>query len=107
MIVCIASQPGAVRLEEPGLARAGRIVNEKALRQRVFYSGVAADIRKEVWKFLLGLYPAASTAAERADILKQKRLHYGRIKAQWTSIAPEQAAKCVLSMPPNRPASEC
>ena len=62
----------------------------------MFYSGVAADIRKEVWKFLLGLYPASSTAAERADILKQKRLHYGRIKAQWTSIAPEQAAKWVL-----------
>ena len=73
--------------------RAGRIVNEKALRQRVFYSGVANEIRKEVWKFLLGLYPMSSTAAERADILKQKRLHYGRIKAQWTSICPEQAAK--------------
>ena len=70
-------------------------MNEKALRQRVFYSGVAPEIRKEVWKFLLGLYPAGSTAAERTDILKQKRLHYGRIKAQWTSIAPEQAAKCV------------
>ena len=74
-------------------ARAGRIVNEKALRQRVFYSGVANEIRKEVWKFLLGLYPMSSTAAERADILKQKRLHYGRIKAQWTTICPEQAAK--------------
>ena len=71
-------------------------MNEKALRQRVFYSGIAMEIRKEVWKFLLGLYPASSTAAERADILKQKRLHYGRIKAQWTSISPEQAAKCVL-----------
>ncbi len=80
------------------MAPAGRIVNEKALRQRVFYSGVAPDIRKEVWKFLLGLYPASSTAAERAEILKQKRLHYGRIKAQWTTITPEQAARYVLAL---------
>ena len=80
-------------LNNSDLALAGRIVNEKALRQRVFYSGVAPDIRKEVWKFLLGLYPASSTAAERAEILKQKRLHYARIKAQWSTITPEQAAR--------------
>ena len=75
------------------LPLAGRIVSEKALRRRIFYSGIAMEIRKEVWKFLLGLYPMSSTAAERADILKQKRLQYGRVKAQWTSISPEQAAK--------------
>lgn len=72
---------------------AGKIVNERALRQRVFTSGVEPEVRREVWKFLLGLYPMDSTAAERAALMKQKQRHYGQLKAQWTSIMPEQAAK--------------
>ena len=32
--------------------------------------GVAAPLRKELWKFLLGFYPWNSTAKEREDILR-------------------------------------
>ncbi|BDA49286.1 TBC1 domain family member 15 [Coccomyxa sp. Obi] len=71
----------------------GRIANEKAMRARVFYSGCEPEVRREVWKFLLGLYPADSTALERAAILKEKKRRYATIKSQWTSIGPEQAAK--------------
>ena len=75
--------------------RAGRIVNERALRQRVFCSGVEPDVRREAWKFLLGLYPWDSTAAERAALLRAKQRQYGQLKAQWSSILPQQAARCV------------
>ncbi|KAK9918155.1 hypothetical protein WJX75_001762 [Coccomyxa subellipsoidea] len=71
----------------------GRIANEKAMRARVFYSGCEPEVRREVWKFLLGLYPADSTAAERSAILKEKKRRYATIKSQWTSIGPDQAAK--------------
>jgi hypothetical protein len=68
-------------------------VNERSLRQRVFTSGVEPEVRREVWKFLLGLYPMDSTAADRTVLLKLKRRQYGQLKAQWTSIMPQQAAK--------------
>ena len=77
-------------------ACAGRIVNERALRQRVFCSGVEPDVRREAWKFLLGFYPMDSTATERAALLRAQQRQYGQLKAQWTSITPQQAARCVV-----------
>jgi hypothetical protein len=74
-------------------------VNEKALRARVFYSGCEPEVRREVWKFLLGLYPMDSSAAERAAILKEKKRAYASVKAQWTSICPDQAAMCARHLP--------
>ena len=35
--------------------RAGHIVNKRALRQRLFCSGCEPDVRREAWKFVLGL----------------------------------------------------
>ena len=49
------------------------------------------ELRKEVWKFLLGLYPIDSTARERGNILKTLCEEYNAIKQQWTSILPQQA----------------
>lgn len=39
------------------------------LRRRVYEGGVEGSLRKEVWKWLLGMYKVGSTAAER---LKEK-----------------------------------
>ena len=69
-------------------------MNERALRQRVFCSGVEPEVRREAWKFLLGLYPMDSTAGERAALLRTKQRQYGQLKAQWSSILPQQAARC-------------
>ena len=74
---------------------AGRVVGEAAARQRIFYGGVEPDARREVWKFLLGLYTMSSTAAERAIELADKRDAYARLKDQWTSISPAQRARCL------------
>ncbi|KAG0482552.1 hypothetical protein HPP92_010636 [Vanilla planifolia] len=53
----------------------GRIMDSKALRKRIFYGGVEHKLRKEVWKFLLGLYEYDSTYAEGiSSICKENRV---------------------------------
>lgn len=75
------------------LDAAGRVVDEKGLRMRIFRAGVEPSIRKEVWKLLLGMYPAGRTGAHRHAFLQQRRQEYDRIKAQWTSITDCQAKR--------------
>jgi hypothetical protein len=69
------------------------VVDEKGLRMRIFKAGVEPAIRKEVWKYLLGLYPTGRTAAHRHALLQQRREEYQRIMAQWTSITDCQAKR--------------
>ncbi|KAL9224437.1 hypothetical protein vseg_000467 [Gypsophila vaccaria] len=69
----------------------GRVVDSKALRKRIFYGGVAHELRKEVWPFLLGYYDYNSTYAEREYLRTVKKQDYEIIKLQWQSIFPEQA----------------
>jgi hypothetical protein len=76
------------------------VVDEKGLRMRIFKAGVEPGIRAEVWKFLLGMYPAAKTAAHRQGFLQQRREEYERIKSQWTSITDVQAARSAHPNPP-------
>ena len=73
---------------------AGRVVDEKALRKRVFQSGIEPGLRKEAWRFLLGFYAMDATHAERAAHRASKCKEYERLKAQWTTISKEQAARC-------------
>lgn len=47
----------------------GRLTDESRFRQRCFYGGVEPGLRRTVWKYLLGVFPMASTAAERDEIL--------------------------------------
>jgi len=70
----------------------GRLKNESLFRERVFYSGVSPALRKEAWKFLLQLYPANSTAAERAAMAVARSDEYEVYKKQWASISTKQAA---------------
>ena len=65
----------------------------KALRLRIFNAGVEPSIRREAWKYLLGLYPAGSTSAYRAALAQKRAGEYERIKAQWSSIGDKQAAR--------------
>lgn len=74
-------------------ATVGRVVDGKALRLRIFNAGVEPSIRKEAWKYLLGLYPAGSTAPHRACLARKRAREYDQIKAQWTSISDKQAAR--------------
>ncbi len=74
----------------------GRIKNVAKLRRIIFYGGVAEEIRKDVWKYLLGYYSFESTAEERAKLDKEKREEYYLYKSQWTSITPKQESRYSL-----------
>ncbi|KAG0254026.1 GTPase activating protein [Actinomortierella ambigua] len=57
--------------------------SESKIRERVFRGGVDHDIRIEVWKFFLGIYPWDSTEAERVAIRAAKAEEYFRLKSEW------------------------
>jgi hypothetical protein len=86
---------------------AGRCLDEKSLRQRIFYSGMEHALRPEAWKFLLGVLSFSDTHADRSRKLERLRRRYCTLKRQWTSITPGQAAMCASpsSIPPLRPLS--
>ncbi|KAJ0984343.1 hypothetical protein J5N97_002699 [Dioscorea zingiberensis] len=71
----------------------GRIMDSNALRKRIFYGGVEFNLRKEVWKFLLGYHAYESTDAEREYLASIKKSEYETIKSQWQSISPAQAKR--------------
>ncbi|GIL71169.1 hypothetical protein Vretifemale_1776 [Volvox reticuliferus] len=72
----------------------GRLVVEAALRDRVCLSGCAPELRREVWKHLLGMYPCGSTAAQRAETAKKWQDDYRTLRQQWQSMVPAQEARC-------------
>uniref|UniRef100_A0A8C4IBX2 TBC1 domain family member 15 n=1 Tax=Dicentrarchus labrax TaxID=13489 RepID=A0A8C4IBX2_DICLA len=68
----------------------GRVKNPERIKELVFRGGITPNLRKEVWKFLLGFYPWNSTTKEREDILRVKTDEYFRMKVQWKSVSEEQ-----------------
>ena len=54
----------------------GRLVMLPNLRERIFTSGIEPGLRREVWKFLLGLYPPCSTFEERETLMSRLRAEY-------------------------------
>lgn len=58
----------------------------------MYAGGAAPELRKEVWKFLLGVYDLDSTAAGRAARSRDLVERYDRLSQQWKHIDVEQAA---------------
>ncbi|KAK9100705.1 hypothetical protein Scep_024135 [Stephania cephalantha] len=71
----------------------GRILDSKDLRKRIFYGGVEHQLRKEIWKILLGYHDYDSTYAEREYLSSMKKVEYKALKRQWKSISVAQAKK--------------
>lgn len=69
----------------------GRVVDSKALKERIFYGGVEHSTRQEVWKFLLGYHKFDSTYVERQFLALTKKEEYKILKSQWQSISQTQA----------------
>ncbi|KAF9981850.1 GTPase activating protein, partial [Modicella reniformis] len=62
----------------------GRLtVSEAHVREAVFRGGIEHDIRIEVWKFFLGIYPWDSTEVERVVIRATKLEEYYALKREW------------------------
>ncbi|KAF9326415.1 GTPase activating protein [Podila minutissima] len=69
----------------------GRLtVTEAKVREAVFRGGIDHDIRIEVWKFFLGVYPWNSTEAERIVIRATKIEEYFALKREWFDSAAVQ-----------------
>ena len=52
------------------------------LVQTIFFAGVDPAIARDVWPFLLHLYPFDSTFEQREQIRHNKYLHYQKIRAR-------------------------
>uniref|UniRef100_A0A3B5MWS5 TBC1 domain family, member 17 n=1 Tax=Xiphophorus couchianus TaxID=32473 RepID=A0A3B5MWS5_9TELE len=74
----------------------GRVNDPEKVKDLVFRGGIAPNLRKEVWKFLLGFYPWKSTSKEREEILRVKTDEYFRMKVQWKSVSYVQGMKLSL-----------
>ncbi|KAK7482160.1 hypothetical protein BaRGS_00026625 [Batillaria attramentaria] len=68
------------------LDRDGRLVDEHQLRKAVFLGGVEPAIRRDVWRFLFGLYPCNSTAREREATLLDNIVKYHELKSRWKTL---------------------
>ncbi|KAK9815964.1 hypothetical protein WJX74_004614, partial [Apatococcus lobatus] len=71
----------------------GHLVDEKHFRKRVFYSGIALGVRREAWKFLLGIYSARESSKERQVRMTDMRAEYEKLKSQWTTITGPQETR--------------
>ena len=49
--------------------------------------------RPEVWKFLLGVYPADSTTEQRRALRDVKAAEYAQLRQQWQTISRPQAQR--------------
>lgn len=74
----------------------GRILRVKELQDRVFGGGCTPEFRKELWPFLLNVYPWNSTVQERAIIMEEKKNEYQILKTQWKSITRSQIKRFTL-----------
>lgn len=56
-------------------------------------TGAEPSARREVWKFLLGVYPHGSSAASRQQQRQRQAQQYAALRGQWASIGPDQARR--------------
>ncbi|KAF8926083.1 GTPase activating protein [Haplosporangium gracile] len=75
----------------------GRLkVSEAHVREVVFRGGIEHDIRIEVWKFFLGIYPWDSTESERVALCASKAEEYYTLKREWFDDASVQEDEAFL-----------
>ena len=70
----------------------GRISETQQLRLRelAFSGGIHPTVRREMWKYLLKLYPWDSSLEEREALRNSRVLEYLIYKRQWQTITPMQ-----------------
>ncbi|KAM0790942.1 hypothetical protein ACM66B_004247 [Microbotryomycetes sp. NB124-2] len=61
------------------------MLDEAEAKKRIFQRGLASDVRKEVWPFLLNMYPWDSDTRQRKDIRLERTKVYDNLKAKWSN----------------------
>lgn len=63
------------------------VVNlECEVNRLVYFGGVAHDIRKEVWPYLLGHYTFGQTPSERSELDETTRHYYETTMSEWLAV---------------------
>ena len=68
----------------------GRINKPDEVNQRIFLGSVEGSLRKEVWKYQLGLYDWSKTKNENENYQKLKEEEYNCMKSQWKMFTKDQ-----------------
>lgn len=64
-------------------------MDESRLRMHILkHGGVSPSERGLVWRFLFGMYPCSSTAAERPLLVEQMAVRYQVMKSKWQRSVP-------------------
>jgi hypothetical protein len=74
----------------------GRIVNSEFILNTIFHGGIEAELRNEIWKFLLKFYNWNSTSKTREETRRQREEDYFRMKLQWMSMNDDQKSRFSL-----------
>eukprot|EP01059_Diplonema_ambulator_P033424 TRINITY_DN6975_c1_g1_i1.p1 TRINITY_DN6975_c1_g1~~TRINITY_DN6975_c1_g1_i1.p1 ORF type:complete len:817 (+),score=154.79 TRINITY_DN6975_c1_g1_i1:113-2563(+) len=61
-------------------------------KKKAFKGGIAEEVRKEVWQYLMRVYKVGSTEAERKASYAEQEKEYNIYLTQWQSITEEQKA---------------
>ncbi|KAK4047305.1 GTPase activating protein [Microbotryomycetes sp. JL201] len=61
------------------------MLDEAEAKKRIFQRGLASEVRKEVWPFLLNVYPWDSDTQQRRKIRQEKTQIYDKLKAKWSN----------------------
>jgi len=71
------------------LNREGKLTRRvDEVKERIFHDGLDPGARKELWLWLLNIFPWDSTLDERKAIMASKRDEYVRLKANWWNELP-------------------
>ena len=68
------------------LNKVGEVIKPREMRLSVYQAGAEPQLRKVLWKHLLGVYPPGLTGKERVDYIKVKVGEYEQLKQTWMSL---------------------
>lgn len=64
----------------------GIVSQDSEVYRLVYFGGVAHDIRKEVWPYLLGHYTFGQTPSERKELDETTRHYYETTMSEWLAV---------------------
>ncbi|KHJ48629.1 TBC domain protein [Trichuris suis] len=71
----------------------GSIINPSEVKQTIFKGGIQHELRKEVWKYLLGCYDWSWPQSKCIEKQKELVESYHILKTQWKSVTADQESR--------------